>query len=151
MPISTPVPRCRGGIAGIWSSKELASNYFSYAGRKFSSLVKKTLELESDLNDERKQRTSAVTLKTKFELDLNEIKVKLDEVTKSKEECIKQNKKLILTIKEITKENDELKNNKEELSASGKDLEKRRIEMTLLGAQKERDLVEKKSNEFSIE
>ena len=84
---------------------------------------------------------------------MNEIKVQLDEAAKSKEESLKQNKKLAFAIKEITREYDELKSNKEELSASGKDWEKRlkALEMQLLSAQEERDSVERQRKQLSAE
>ena len=40
---------------------------------KYKSLVKQIRDLESDLDDERKQRTTAVNLKKKFELDLTSV------------------------------------------------------------------------------
>ena len=70
---------------------------------KYKSLVKQIRDLESDLDDERKQRTSAVNLKKKYELDLNEFKIQFEEASKSKEESVKQLKKLTFTIKVVEK------------------------------------------------
>jgi myosin protein heavy chain len=53
---------------------------------KYKALVKQIRELESDLEDERKQRTSAVHLKKKYELDLNDMKNQFEEANKFKEE-----------------------------------------------------------------
>lgn len=120
---------------------------------KFKSLLKQIRDLESDLDDERKQRTSAVNLKKKYELDVNEIKLQLDDASKAKEELLKQQKKLQFAIKEITREYDELKSNKEELSASGKDWEKKlkSFEMQLVSAQEERDLAERQRKQALAE
>jgi len=112
---------------------------------KYKSLVKQIRDLESDLDDERKQRTSAVNLKKKFELDLNDMKVQFDEANKSKEDNLKQLKKLSISIKEITRECEELRTAKDEIFVASKDWEKKmkNNEMQLIQAQEERDLAER--------
>ena len=112
---------------------------------KYKSLVKQIRDLESDLDDERKQRTTAVNLKKKFELDLTDMKVQFDETNKLKEDHIKQIKKLSITIKEVTRECEELRVSKDELFTSSKDWEKKlkNHELQLIQAQEERDLAER--------
>ena len=106
---------------------------------------KQIRDLESDLDDERKQRTSAVNLKKKYELDLNDMKNQLDEVNKFKEESVRQIKKLSIALKECTRELDELRMSKDELFGNSKDWEKKykNNEVLLMAAQEERDLAER--------
>ena len=120
---------------------------------KYKSLIKQIRDLESDLDDERKQRTSAINLKKKFELDYNDLKLQFDESNKIKEEYMKQIKKLTISIKEISRECEELRSNKDELFAGSRDWEKRykNYEMQVLQAQEERDLAERQRKQAQIE
>ena len=51
-------------------------------------------ELETELEDERSQRSQAVTSKKKLELDVKELESQLELANKSREDDIRQNKKL---------------------------------------------------------
>ena len=70
---------------------------------KYKLLLKQVRDLESDLDDERKQRTTALNLKKKYELDLTDLKLQFDEANKLKEESLKQVKKLTQSLKELSR------------------------------------------------
>jgi myosin protein heavy chain len=73
------------------------------------------------------------------------LKVQFDEANKSKEDNLKQLKKLPISIKEITRECEELRTTKDELFTASKDWEKKmkNNEMQFIQAQEERDLAER--------
>jgi myosin protein heavy chain len=116
-------------------------------------LVKQIRDLEADLDDERKQRTVAVNLKKKYEMDLADMRAQFEEQNKFKEEQLKQVKKLSAALKEVTRECDDLRSNKDELSAGNKDWEKRlkNFELQLLQAQEERDSLERQRKQALTE
>lgn len=51
-------------------------------------------EMEMELEDERKQRSAAVAARKKMELDLKELEAGIDMANKSRDEALKQLKKL---------------------------------------------------------
>lgn len=51
-------------------------------------------EMETELEDERKQRTLAVAAKKKLEMDLNELEGQIEAANKGRDEAIKQLRKL---------------------------------------------------------
>lgn len=51
-------------------------------------------EMEMELEDERKQRTVAMAARKKMELDLKELEAAIDQANKSRDEAIKQLKKV---------------------------------------------------------
>lgn len=51
-------------------------------------------EFEAELEDERRQRSQAVSAKKKLELDLGELEVHIDAANKGRDEALKQLKKL---------------------------------------------------------
>uniref|UniRef100_A0AAQ4QMZ1 Myosin-9 n=1 Tax=Gasterosteus aculeatus aculeatus TaxID=481459 RepID=A0AAQ4QMZ1_GASAC len=57
-------------------------------------LVKQVREMEVDLEDERKQRSHALSAKKKLELDLGELEVQIEAANKGRDEALKQLKKL---------------------------------------------------------
>lgn len=50
--------------------------------------------MEVDLEDERKQRSHALSAKKKLELDLGELEVQIEAANKGRDEALKQLKKL---------------------------------------------------------
>ena len=50
--------------------------------------------MESDLEEERKQRTTAVNARKKLEGDINSMKDQVDNATKIKEDAVKQLRRL---------------------------------------------------------
>lgn len=51
-------------------------------------------EMEIELEDERKQRSQALSSKKKLEMDLGELEVQIDNANKGRDEALKQLKKL---------------------------------------------------------
>ncbi|CAF0913604.1 unnamed protein product [Brachionus calyciflorus] len=120
---------------------------------KFKSLMKQIRDLEADLDDERKQRTTAVNMKKKFELDFNDLKGQLDESNRIKDEQFKQIKRLTQNVKEITRECEELRLAKEEIISGGKEWEKKlkSFELQIMQLQEEKDAAERLKKQACLE
>ncbi|XP_047737475.1 myosin heavy chain, non-muscle isoform X3 [Hyalella azteca] len=92
---------------------------------KRRALIKQLRELEAELEEERKQRTMAVTGRKKLEGDLKDLEAQLEMSSKVKEDALKQIKRVSGQLKEYQREADESRASREELSAQYKELERK--------------------------
>ncbi|XP_077411933.1 myosin-9-like isoform X1 [Vanacampus margaritifer] len=92
---------------------------------KKRSLVKQVREMEMELEDERKQRSAAVSSRKKLELDLKELEAGIDMANKNREEALKQLKKLQAQMKELIRELDDTRLSREDILAQSKETEKK--------------------------
>ncbi|KAM8879344.1 myosin-9-like isoform 1-T2 [Spinachia spinachia] len=88
-------------------------------------LVKQVREMEVELEDERKQRSHALSAKKKLELDLGELEVHIEAANKGRDEALKQLRKLQALMKEQMRELDELRLSQEEVVNSAKETERK--------------------------
>ncbi|XP_067859325.1 myosin-11-like isoform X2 [Heptranchias perlo] len=92
---------------------------------KRRQLVKQVHELETELEDERKQRTMAAAAKKKLEIDLSDLEGQVEVAIKGREEAIKQLKKLQAQMKDYQRELEDARNTREEVLAQAKENEKK--------------------------
>ncbi|XP_026836239.1 myosin heavy chain, non-muscle isoform X1 [Drosophila erecta] len=95
------------------------------AEEKRRGLVKQLRDLETELDEERKQRTAAVASKKKLEGDLKEIETTMEMHNKVKEDALKHAKKLQAQVKDALRDAEEAKAAKEELQALSKEAERK--------------------------
>uniref|UniRef100_A0A3B4V9D6 Myosin-9 n=1 Tax=Seriola dumerili TaxID=41447 RepID=A0A3B4V9D6_SERDU len=88
-------------------------------------LVKQVREMEIELEDERKQRTQALSSKKKLEMDLMELEVQIDAANKGRDEALKQLKKLQALMKEHMRELEELRLSRDEAVSGAKETERK--------------------------
>lgn len=82
-------------------------------------------ELESELEEEQKQRTAAVTARKKLEGDLKDMESQLEMNNKLKEDALKQLKRMGGQLKEYQREADEARIGKEEMTSQYKEMERK--------------------------
>uniref|UniRef100_A0A4W3IIK6 Myosin, heavy chain 11b, smooth muscle n=1 Tax=Callorhinchus milii TaxID=7868 RepID=A0A4W3IIK6_CALMI len=82
-------------------------------------------QLETELEDERKQRMLVAAAKKKFEIDLNDLEGQVETAHRSREETIKQLRKLQAQMKDYQRELEEARNSREEVLAQAKENEKK--------------------------
>ncbi|XP_048408723.1 myosin-11 isoform X3 [Stegostoma tigrinum] len=106
---------------------------------KRRQLVKQVHELESELEDERKQRTVAAAAKKKLEIDLSDLEGQVEVAIKGREDAIKQLKKLQAQMKDYQRELEDARNSREEVLAQAKENEKKakNLEADLLQVQED--------------
>lgn len=80
------------------------------------TFMRQVRDLESELEDERKQRSAALTARKKIEADFNELQLQMDNQSKQREDLQKQNKRLQLQLKDALRESEEAKASKENLN-----------------------------------
>ncbi|XP_071361290.1 myosin-9-like isoform X2 [Trachinotus anak] len=88
-------------------------------------LVKQVREMELELEDERKQRTQALSSKKKLEMDLTELELQIDAANKGRDEALKQLKKLQALTKEHMRELEELRMSRDEAVSEARETEKK--------------------------
>ncbi|XP_062284112.1 myosin-9a [Scomber scombrus] len=88
-------------------------------------LVKQVREMEVELEDERRQRSQALSSKKKLELDLVELELQIDAANKGRDEALKQLKKLQALMKEQMREMDDLRLSRDEAVNGAKETEKK--------------------------
>ncbi|KAK9539979.1 hypothetical protein VZT92_002457 [Zoarces viviparus] len=88
-------------------------------------LVKQVREMEVELEDERKQRSQALSSKKKLELDLGELELQIDAANKGRDEALKQLKKLQVLMKEQMRELEELRLSRDEVVNGAKETERK--------------------------
>ncbi|KAM7008903.1 myosin-9-like [Tautogolabrus adspersus] len=88
-------------------------------------LVKKVCEMEVELEEERRQRSQALSSKKKLELDLVDLGQQIDAANKGRDEALKQLKKLQAHMKELMRELDELRLSRDEAVSTAKETEKK--------------------------
>ncbi|XP_037620821.1 myosin-9-like isoform X2 [Sebastes umbrosus] len=88
-------------------------------------LVKQVREMEVELEDERRQRSQALSSKKKLEMDLGELELQIDAANKGRDEALKQLKKLQAMMKEQMRELDELRLSRDEVVNGAKETERK--------------------------
>ncbi|XP_061839949.1 myosin-9-like isoform X2 [Nerophis lumbriciformis] len=88
-------------------------------------LVKQVCAMEVELEDERRQRTQALSAKKKMELDLCDLENQIDAANKGRDEAIKQLKRLQAQMKEQIRELEDLRISRDEAVNSAKETEKK--------------------------
>lgn len=92
---------------------------------KRRQLVKQVHELETELEDERKQRNVAAAAKKKLEVDLKDLEGQVDFANKGRDEAIKQLRKLQAQMKDFQRELDDARAAREEIFATARENEKK--------------------------
>nr|XP_019939612.1 PREDICTED: myosin-9-like isoform X1 [Paralichthys olivaceus] len=92
---------------------------------KRKQLVKQVREMETELEDERRQRSQALSSKKKLELDMAELEVQIDAANKGRDEALKQLKKLQALMKEQMRELEELRMSRDEAVSGAKETERK--------------------------
>lgn len=95
------------------------------AEEKRRALLKQVRDLESELEDERKQRTAAISARKKVEGDLKDIEQQLELANKVKEDALRQLKKLQSQLKDYQRDAEADHAAKEELAIQLKEVEKK--------------------------
>ncbi|XP_004065556.1 myosin-9 isoform X2 [Oryzias latipes] len=88
-------------------------------------LVKQVRDMEVELEEERRQRSQALTSKKKLELDLADLEAQIDLANKGRDDALKQLKKLQAQMKDQTRELEDLRLSKDEAVNSAKETEKK--------------------------
>ncbi|XP_040002284.1 myosin-9-like isoform X1 [Xiphias gladius] len=88
-------------------------------------LVKQVREMEIELEDERRQRTQALSSKKKLEQDLTELEIQIDAANKGRDEALKQLKKLQAQMKEYMRELEELRLSRDEAVSGARETERK--------------------------
>jgi len=107
---------------------------------KRRGMAKQLRDLESELDEERKQKQTAVNAKKKLETDYKDLESTMDMNNKLKEDAIKQLKKLQQAMKEIQRDAEEAHASKNEVLQQSKDLEKKIKSLEADIAQMQEDL-----------
>ncbi|XP_055339641.1 myosin heavy chain, non-muscle-like isoform X2 [Paramacrobiotus metropolitanus] len=92
---------------------------------KRKGLVKQVRDMELELEQERKERASALAAKKKAETDMKDLEQQLELVSRVRDDSVKHLKKLQNQIKDYQREIDEFKAQKDQTGGVYKDLEKR--------------------------
>ncbi|XP_069510474.1 myosin-9 [Ambystoma mexicanum] len=92
---------------------------------KKKQLVRQVKEMETELEDERKQRSLAVASRKKLELDLKDLEGQIDSANKGREEAIKQLRKLQAQMKDFQRELDDTRASREDILSQAKENEKK--------------------------
>ncbi|XP_034442061.1 myosin-9-like isoform X2 [Hippoglossus hippoglossus] len=92
---------------------------------KRKQLVKQVREMEVELEDERRQRSQALSSKKKLELDMAELEVQIDTANKGRDEALKQLKKLQALMKDQMREVEELRMSRDEAINGAKETERK--------------------------
>uniref|UniRef100_A0A668AVQ2 Myosin-9 n=1 Tax=Myripristis murdjan TaxID=586833 RepID=A0A668AVQ2_9TELE len=88
-------------------------------------LVKQVREMEVELEDERRQRSQALSTRKKLELDLAELETQIDAANRGRDEALKQLRKLQAQMKEQLRELDELRLSRDEALSEAKENERK--------------------------
>ncbi|XP_053393233.1 myosin-10-like isoform X7 [Mercenaria mercenaria] len=89
------------------------------------SLIRQLREMEAELEDERKQRGTAVNARKKLEGDIKDMEQQVEGATRMKDDAIKQYKKIQAQMKDFGRELDEARMSRDEMQAQFKENEKR--------------------------
>ncbi|XP_063759557.1 myosin-10 isoform X1 [Eleginops maclovinus] len=92
---------------------------------KKRALVKQVREMETELEDERKQRALAVAAKKKLEMDLKDIEGHIEGANKGRDEAIKQLRKLQAQMKDYQRELEDARASRDDIFALSKENEKK--------------------------
>ncbi|MBN3303892.1 MYH11 protein, partial [Amia calva] len=92
---------------------------------KKRQLVKQVRELETELEDERKQRATVSAAKKKLEGDMKDLEGQIETANKGRDEAIKQLRKLQAQMKDFQRELDDARSAREEVLVTAKESEKK--------------------------
>uniref|UniRef100_A0A8C9TA04 Myosin, heavy chain 11b, smooth muscle n=1 Tax=Scleropages formosus TaxID=113540 RepID=A0A8C9TA04_SCLFO len=92
---------------------------------KKRQLLKQVRELETELEDERKQRALATAAKKKLEVDIKDLQDHIETSNKSRDEAIKQLRKLQAQMKDLQRELEDSRAAREEVLSSAKEAERK--------------------------
>uniref|UniRef100_A0A3B3ZXF5 Uncharacterized protein n=1 Tax=Periophthalmus magnuspinnatus TaxID=409849 RepID=A0A3B3ZXF5_9GOBI len=127
---------------------------------KKRQLVKQVRELETELEDERKQKASAAAAKKKLETDMKDLEGQIETANKGREEAIKQLRKLQAQMKDYQRELDDARAAREEVLTTAKESEKKaksleaelmQLQEELAAAERARKQAEAERDELSDE
>ncbi|TEA32124.1 hypothetical protein DBR06_SOUSAS6610044 [Sousa chinensis] len=107
---------------------------------KKKQLVRQVREMETELEDERKQRSMAVAARKKLEMDLKDLEAHIDSANKNRDEAIKQLRKLQAQMKDCVRELEDTRASREEILAQAKENEKKLKSMEAEMIQLQEDL-----------
>lgn len=93
------------------------------------TFMRQVRDLEGELEDERKQRSAALTARKKIEADFNELQLQIDNNNKQREDLVKQNKRLQLQLKDALRESEEAKVAKENLNRALREKEELSLQL----------------------
>ncbi|XP_072316167.1 uncharacterized protein myh14 isoform X3 [Eucyclogobius newberryi] len=94
---------------------------------KRRALSKQVRELEIQLEEERSQRSQAVTSKKQLDAELQDLESQVETANRGKEEAMKQLRRLQAQLKEVFRELDEAKITREEVMSQSKEGEKKML------------------------
>ncbi|XP_030582468.1 myosin-9a isoform X2 [Archocentrus centrarchus] len=116
-------------------------------------LVKQVHEMELELEDERRQRTQALSSKKKLEQDLATLEAQIDAANKGRDDALKQLKKLQAQVKDLMRELDELRLSRDEAVNEARETEKKlkTLEASMLQSQEELANAEKLKRQAQTE
>ncbi|XP_050968582.1 myosin-11a isoform X1 [Labeo rohita] len=120
---------------------------------KKRQLVKQVRELETELEDERKQRTAIAASKKKLEGDIKDLEGQIETSNKGREEAIKQLRKLQAQMKDYQRELDDARAAREEVLSSAKENERKAksLEAELLQLQEDLAAAERSKKQAEAE
>uniref|UniRef100_A0A8D3BTV6 Myosin heavy chain 11 n=1 Tax=Scophthalmus maximus TaxID=52904 RepID=A0A8D3BTV6_SCOMX len=127
---------------------------------KKRQLVKQVRELETELEDERKQRTVATAAKKKLETDMKDLEGQIETANKGRDEAIKQLRKLQGQMKDFQRELEDAHAAREEVLTTAKESEKKaksleaelmQLQEELAAAERARKQAEAERDELSDE
>ncbi|KAM3915796.1 myosin-11 isoform 4-T4 [Leptodactylus fuscus] len=120
---------------------------------KRRQLVKQVHEYETELEDERKQRTIAAAAKKKLEVDLKDLEGQVDFANKGRDEAIKQLRKLQAQMKDFQRDLDDARAAREEIFATARENEKKakNLEAELIQLQEDLAAAERAKKQAEME
>ncbi|XP_054460247.1 myosin-11a isoform X2 [Anoplopoma fimbria] len=127
---------------------------------KKRQLVKQVRELETELEDERKQRALATAAKKKLEGDMKDMEGQIETTSKGRDEAIKQLRKLQAQMKDYQRELEDARAAREEVLTTAKESEKKakgleaelmQLQEELASAERARKQAEAERDELSDE
>uniref|UniRef100_A0A7N6AE76 Myosin, heavy chain 11a, smooth muscle n=1 Tax=Anabas testudineus TaxID=64144 RepID=A0A7N6AE76_ANATE len=127
---------------------------------KKRQLVKQVRELETELEDERKQRALAAAAKKKLETDMKDLEGQIETANKGRDEAIKQLRKLQGQMKDFQRELEDARAAREEVLTTAKESEKKaksleaelmQLQEELAAAERARKQAEAERDELSDE
>ncbi|KAI4888399.1 hypothetical protein NFI96_018868, partial [Prochilodus magdalenae] len=92
---------------------------------KRKQLVKQVREMEAELEDERKQRAQAMSVKKKLEMDLSDLGAQIDLANKARDEAVRQLRKLQAQMKEQLRELDDMRVSRDAVLNEAKENERK--------------------------
>uniref|UniRef100_A0A671WHM6 Myosin, heavy chain 11a, smooth muscle n=1 Tax=Sparus aurata TaxID=8175 RepID=A0A671WHM6_SPAAU len=127
---------------------------------KKRQLIKQVRELETELEDERKQRAVATAAKKKLETDMKDLEGQIETASKGRDEAIKQLRKLQAQMKDYQRELEDARAAREEVLTTAKESEKKaktleaelmQLQEDLAAAERARKQAEAERDELSDE